>query len=80
MLLCEERLIGAISAEDLLVAGTGSLSSYTTVSPFAFETVRLAETGSTRAAVRSALGTLAAALLAVGGGLAVGGVRYPSSS
>lgn len=53
-----------------LAVGTGFCGAFTTFSSFAFETVRLVETGSPRRAVANALGTLAAALLAVGLGAA----------
>lgn len=48
-----------------LTVGTGFCGAFTTFSSFAFETVRLAETGRTRSAVANAAGTLAAALVAV---------------
>lgn len=53
-----------------LAVGTGFCGAFTTFSSFAFETVRLVETGHPRRAVANALGTLAAALLAVGLGAA----------
>lgn len=54
-----------------LAVGTGFCGAFTTFSSFAFETVRLAETGRPRRAVANAGGTLAAALLAVGLGATV---------
>lgn len=54
-----------------LAVGVGFCGAFTTFSSFAFETVRLAETGRPRRAVANAVGTLAAALLAVGVGAAV---------
>lgn len=58
-----------------LAVGTGFCGAFTTFSSFAFETVRLAETGRLRRATIYAVGTLAAALLAVAlGGAAVTGV------
>jgi CrcB protein len=42
VLLYENRLVGALSAETRLVVGTGFLSSFTTYSTFAVETATLA--------------------------------------
>lgn len=68
-------LVAAPSAGALdpvtLAVGVGFCGAFTTFSSFAFETVRLAETGRPRRAVANAVGTLAAALLAVGVGGAV---------
>ena len=57
-----------------LAVGTGFCGAFTTFSSFAFETVRLAETGRPRRAIANAFGTLAAALLAVSMGAAVASV------
>lgn len=54
-----------------LAVGTGFCGAFTTFSSFAFETVRLVETGRPWRAVVNAGGTLAAALLAVGLGATV---------
>jgi CrcB protein len=72
-------LLGAIVAapsagsvdQVTLAVGVGFCGAFTTFSSFAFETIRLAETGRPRRAVANAVGTLAAALLAVGVGGAV---------
>lgn len=56
----------------LAILATGFCGAFTTFSTFAFETVRLAETGDSRRAIANASATLVAALLAVWLGLAVG--------
>lgn len=65
-------VIVALPADDsvALALSTGFCGAFTTFSSFAFESVRLVETGRTRRAVGVALGTLVAALLAVGLGVA----------
>ncbi|WP_226022192.1 fluoride efflux transporter FluC [Halomicrobium salinisoli] len=70
-------LLGALVAVPageslLLAAGTGFCGAFTTFSSFAVDTVRLAETGRPRRAALNAAGTLAAALIAVALGGAVG--------
>jgi len=50
----------------LLLVGVGVCGSFTTFSSFAFETVRLWETGTRGRAVGNAVANLAGALLAVG--------------
>jgi CrcB protein len=56
-----------------LAVAVGFCGAFTTFSSFAVETVRLAEDGRPRAAVANAVGTLAAALVAVVVGTGVGG-------
>jgi CrcB protein len=68
-------LLGAgLDGGALLALGTGFCGAFTTFSTFAFETVRLAERESGRAAAANAVATLAAAFLAVVLGLWLGGV------
>lgn len=55
----------AVDSDVALLVGTGICGSFTTFSSFSYETVRLWETGERGRAVANALGTLAAALLAV---------------
>jgi CrcB protein len=72
-------LLGLVTTAPLpsaaaLALGTGFCGAFTTFSTFAFETVRLAEGGFAWLAARNAVGTLIAAILAVGGGMTVGGL------
>lgn len=67
VLLYERRLVGVVSEETRLVAGTGFLSSFTTYSTFALETVSL----TSRLAVVYVATTYALGFLAVLFGRAV---------
>lgn len=59
-----------------LLAGTGFCGAFTTFSSFAFETIRLYETGRRRRAVANAAGTLLAALVGVALGALVGSTVF----
>lgn len=62
-----------VSSGLALIFATGFCGAFTTFSSFAFETVRLYETGKRRRALGNATLTLVAALLGVGLGALVGG-------
>jgi CrcB protein len=57
---------GGAGGEATLLFGVGACGAYTTFSSFAYDAVRMAETGEARVGVAYALGTLLAALAAVG--------------
>ncbi|AQL42429.1 camphor resistance protein CrcB [Halorientalis sp. IM1011] len=69
-------LLVAVPVDDslLLVFGTGFCGAFTTFSTFAFETVRLFETGERRRAVATAVLNLVGALAAVAFGAVVAGL------
>jgi CrcB protein len=67
-------LLGApVASRALLALGTGLCGAFTTFSTFAFETVRLAETGRRQAAASNAAANLVGALLGIWVGTALGG-------
>lgn len=54
-----------------VVLGTGFCGTYTTFSTFAFETLRLAEEGTTAEAIRNVVGTLVVGAIGAAAGLAL---------
>ena len=68
-------VLGTNASETLLfLVGVGFCGAFTTFSTFAFETVRLFETGDRTLAAANAIGTLVAAVLAVLVGMGVAGL------
>jgi fluoride exporter len=66
-------LIGLdITGNDMLIAGTATLGSFTTFSTWMLETERLAEDGESRLAFANILGSIALGLAAAGLGWAIG--------
>ena len=59
-------VLSGAGGDALVFAGVGACGSFTTFSSFAYDTVRLAESGHLRRAVANSLGTLLAALGSVG--------------
>jgi CrcB protein len=69
-------LAAPLDSSTVLVFGTGFCGAFTTFSTFAFETVRLAETGAPRRAVGNAAVNLVGAVVAVLAGGAVAGAAF----
>jgi len=77
--VCGSFALGAVLAAPVgdaavLAAGTGFCGAFTTFSTFAFETVRLFETGHRKRALANAVGTLVAAVIAVTAGSTAAGL------
>jgi CrcB protein len=64
-------LYHGLGAPTRLAIGTGGMGAYTTFSTFTFESVRLWEEGSARAAAANVVASLLVGLLAAGVGIAV---------
>ena len=66
-------LIGLhVTGNDMLLAGTATLGSFTTFSTWMLETERLGEDGADRVALGNIVGSIARGLLAAGLGWAIG--------
>jgi len=66
-------LIGLhVTGNDMLLAGTATLGSFTTFSTWMLETERLGEDGADRVALGNIVGSIALGLLAAGLGWAIG--------
>jgi CrcB protein len=71
-------LLGAgVQGSTALLLATGFCGAFTTFSTFAYETVRLAEAGETRAAGWTAIANLAGAILAIWLGTLLGASVLP---
>lgn len=65
-------LYHGLSSTTAVVIGIGFLGSYTTLSTFSFESVRLLESGAAPLGLANVVGSVVAGLLAAGAGLALG--------
>jgi CrcB protein len=72
-------LVGLVTYQGLdadvrVVIGTGFLGAYTTFSSYSYDTLGLAESGETRAALVNAVGSVVVGLLAAGAGFVLAGL------
>jgi CrcB protein len=65
-------LYHGLASRPAVVIGIGFLGSYTTLSTFSFESLRLLESGAVLLGLANMMGSLVAGLLAAGAGFALG--------